>query len=53
MSSAICLNLDETKILSSGNGLNTWMLYKVRSIFYHAAMSATLVYTNSEVVTDT
>ena len=25
MSSAVCFNLDQSKILSSGNELNTWM----------------------------
>ena len=28
MSSAICFNLDQSKILSSGNGLNIFILYR-------------------------
>ena len=32
MSSAICLNLDQSKILSSGNGLRSVMIFKKKKM---------------------
>ena len=33
MSSAICFNLDQSKMLSSGNGLKSWFLRSTKGVF--------------------